>query len=964
MKSQMNMNARRMIVGIVSTLSTEDSTNEGYEWDDHFRLSLTKANLYDFNFVCYPIAGPKRATKFTALNSLEQQSLLNDSNPVRVDFSEFHIGSPENTNRVNGRISPWIDCDHPNVQFARYSTRQLDCAELPNADYLGVRSVLIEIRRRQNPNLIRVLRKWLWLKNSQLRFWIIFPSSIRLIEGAEAEDDIWTIWSDFRNALSNYSQRKLIVGIRFGREVDHEFQDNQRANRWIGEPLEVFWFNAQNFAFLHEMSDNVELDSSYDHFFRTHFFSDHQRCIISVDDANLQNILSGLRRAMMAAIEYNNRIFNRNSALDDLGIPFEKQIQRPLQPAENILSTAVYSTFEKHTGKYALYESAIFQASIDLYEDKICNTFKPLVVLIVGAGRGGIISAALRAEEHVNKIRNVKTKSWTIIAVERNPFAVLTLEHMNQRWNNRVQIVCADARDSVKLHSNIKHKADIFVSEMLGSFGCNELEPEVLKVAEREFCHKHSIIIPLSYSNFVEPIHSLNILQCINNRQPSYYERFYDLSEANLRIANKPTDQFYVVPLRRVCRFESGPQRCFTYVHPTKEDDLERDVEVQFDLPINADITAFAGYFDASLYKDIRFSTLPGRSNSASSSWFPALIPLRKPIRCPSGSRIKLRICRHSKTEGSWYEWQTKVEMNGQTVFLSEVQNQSGVHDFMRLPSIEQTEDPTLEKAEQSEILRASRKDDEFLHMFQLKLSDTIKNLCGDATWIRMYKYLPSMTNLFYHFATTMSGVQTLGEEYLGLIQVSSRSRVQLLAWWRSFLWCGIEAFGPQFVDRQLKNLKQKDEDYYQSKSVTDRTPIGRIVLSAILRQLSFSTIQNIHWAIFFLSTGTFYSVWKRALNIKYIGILFKIIGITVLLQYLLKITFAIRYDISRSLFRPSESVQSKLPPSSDTENGFYCDICLNSEDPVSSPCGHIYCYGCILFHSQHSGLDPLNYDR
>ncbi|KAI6214895.1 Peroxisome biogenesis factor 10 [Aphelenchoides besseyi] len=702
----MNLNTRQMIVGIVPTLSTADLAMESY--DDHFRLSLTEANLYDFNFVCYPIAGLRRAIKFTELNSLEQQSMFNDSTSVGVDLSDIHVGSPETVNRVNGRISPWIDCDHPNAQFARYSTQQLDSA-LPNADYLGVRSVLIEVRRRQNPNLIRVLRKWLWLKNSQLRFWIIFPSSIRLIEGAEAEDDIWTIWSDFRNALSNYSQRKLIVGVRFGSEVDHEFQDNHRAH--------------------------------------------------------------------------------------DLGVPFEKQIQRPLQPAENFLATTVYSTFEQHAGKYALYESAIFEASIDLYEDKICNTSKPLVIFIVGAGRGGIIHAALRAEERANKIRNVKTKSWTIIAVERNPFAVLTLEHMNQR-----------------------------------------------------------------------------------------------------QTASKPTDQLYVVPLRRVCQFESGPQRCFTYVHPTKEDALERDVEVQFDFPINADITAFAGYFDATLYKDIRFSTLPGRSNSASSK-----------------------------------QMQTY-------------------------------------RAEQSEILRASRKDDEFLHMFQLQLSDTVKNLCGDAMWIRMYKYLQSTTNLFYHFATTMSGVQTLGEEYLGLIQVSSRSRVQLPVWWRSFLWSGIEAFGPQFVDHQLKTLKQKDENYYQSKRVTDRTPIGRIVLSAILRQLSFSTLQNIHWAIFFLSTGTFYSVWKRALNIKYvtirpqtntkIGVLFKIIGITVLLQYLLKIAFAIRYDISRSLFRHSESVQSKLPPSSDTENGFYCDICLNSEDPVSSPCGHIYCYGCILFHSQHSGLD------
>ncbi|KAI6241529.1 RING-type domain-containing protein [Aphelenchoides fujianensis] len=147
----------------------------------------------------------------------------------------------------------------------------------------------------------------------------------------------------------------------------------------------------------------------------------------------------------------------------------------------------------------------------------------------------------------------------------------------------------------------------------------------------------------------------------------------------------------------------------------------------------------------------------------------------------------------------------------------------------------------------------------------------------------------------------------------------------------------------------QFSELIKKE--YYRKKTVADRTPIGRIVASALLRQLSFSTLRNVHWAIFFLSTGTFYSLWKRAVGIKYvtirpqtntkIAILFKIIGVTVLLQYVLKFVLAVRYDVLKSMRRQPWTPNPGRRQSTRT------------------PCGHLYCYGCILFHSEHSGLEP-----
>ncbi|AQK68355.1 Protein arginine N-methyltransferase 1.5 [Zea mays] len=48
-------------------------------------------------------------------------------------------------------------------------------------------------------------------------------------------------------------------------------------------------------------------------------------------------------------------------------------------------------------------------------------------------------------------------------------------------------------------------KADILVSELLGSFGDNELSPECLDGAQR-FLKPDGISIPSSYTSFIQPI--------------------------------------------------------------------------------------------------------------------------------------------------------------------------------------------------------------------------------------------------------------------------------------------------------------------------------------------------------------------------------------------------------------------------------------------------------------------------
>jgi hypothetical protein len=115
--------------------------------------------------------------------------------------------------------------------------------------------------------------------------------------------------------------------------------------------------------------------------------------------------------------------------------------------------------------------------------------------------------------------------------------------------------------------------------------------------------------------------------------------------------------------------------------------------------------------------------------------------------------------------------------------------------------------------------------------------------------------------------------VQTLGEEYLGLVQVSDQNDVRLSSFWQRIVWVLLESSGPLLVEQKLKEWKQKDELYYQKQTSTSRVPLMRIISSTLLRHLTFATIQRLHLAVFYLFASKFYSIWKRFAGIKYVTI-------------------------------------------------------------------------------------------
>lgn len=237
---------------------------------------------------------------------------------------------------------------------------------------------------------------------------------------------------------------------------------------------------------------------------------------------------------------------NSVSAMDQFGSGYQDYLQAPLQPLTVNLESITYEVFEKDPIKYEWYERATARALHDWIEQgkPTSNPDGRPMVAVVGAGRGPLVSRALKAASDVG----VDIDMW---ALEKNPNAFVLLQRHNEtKWENRVNLVRSDMRtwqgpqssqdlstirktfnidpeemesnstpsqaptvsgddqpgasSSLTLHRD-RYKIDILISELLGSFADNELSPECLDGVQHLLNPVHGISIPASYTAHLTP---------------------------------------------------------------------------------------------------------------------------------------------------------------------------------------------------------------------------------------------------------------------------------------------------------------------------------------------------------------------------------------------------------------------------------------------------------------------------
>lgn len=312
---------------------------------------------------------------------------------------------------------------------------------------------------------------------------------------------------------------------------------------------------------------------------------------------------------------------------------YEDYLQVPLQPLMDNLESCTYEIFEKDPIKYTEYQRAMYQALLDKVDDSEKNQ-KTVVLMVVGAGRGPLVRAAIAAARKAE--RKIK-----VYAVEKNPNAVVTLQALqDEMWGETVTVVSCDMRCW-----DAPEKADILVSELLGSFGDNELSPECLDGAQK-FLKDDGISIPSSYTSYIAPIQSAKLYSEV----------------AQMREKDKhPLTQFempYVVRLHNRTEL-AQPQPLFTFHHPNHEPviDNSRYEKRNFQIKYNCVLHGFAGYFQTILYKDITLSIVPENHSQGMFSWFPIFFPVKDPVYLVAGSELDVHFWRCVSRSNVWYEW-------------------------------------------------------------------------------------------------------------------------------------------------------------------------------------------------------------------------------------------------------------------------------------------------------------------
>uniref|UniRef100_A0A8C1TNV3 Protein arginine N-methyltransferase 5 n=1 Tax=Cyprinus carpio TaxID=7962 RepID=A0A8C1TNV3_CYPCA len=474
---------------------------------------------------------------------------------------------------IVGKLSPWIETDSELTTERRNSEAAL-VQELSFCAYLGLPAFMIPLRGPHCANLA---------------------------------------------TLCDYNKR-ICLAI----EIGEDLPSDTLIDKWLGEPIKaailptsIFLTNKKGFPVLSKA---------------------HQRIIFRLFKLEAQFIFTGENRhnekdlrSYLQYLEYLNQNRPAPNAYELFAKGYEDYLQSPLQPLMDNLESQTYEVFEKDPIKYSQYQQAVYRCLLDRVPEEQMET-NVQVLMVLGAGRGPLVNASLRAAKQAKR-------KLRVYAVEKNPNAVVTLENWKfEEWGDQVTVVSCDMREWTA-----PEKADIIVSELLGSFGDNELSPECLDGAQH-FLKDDGISIPCSYTSFLAPLSSSKLY----NEVRGCRERDKD-PECHFETP-------YVVRLHNFHQL-ADPKPCFTFVHPTTDMNNNRYQCLRFSIGCNSVLHGFAGYFEATLYKDVTLSIKPETHSPGMFSWFPILFPLKQPIPLCCGDNVSVRFWRCNNGKKVWYEW-------------------------------------------------------------------------------------------------------------------------------------------------------------------------------------------------------------------------------------------------------------------------------------------------------------------
>ncbi|KAF8357717.1 hypothetical protein PRIPAC_92712 [Pristionchus pacificus] len=271
--------------------------------------------------------------------------------------------------------------------------------------------------------------------------------------------------------------------------------------------------------------------------------------------------------------------------------------------------------------------------------------------------------------------------------------------------------------------------------------------------------------------------------------------------------------------------------------------------------------------------------------------------------------------------------------------------------------------------AEVGEIVRAQRRDEEAVREMEERMSSILNQLLSHRQWMRAVPYLAAASKTLYYSATLLSGSQTLGEEYVRLME-SSSPHPSTPSWARRALFVFLHVYAPIFVDRALAraetSLQSPETERFAGVDIR-KNRVARETLTRIVQWLrnSFSTsLHRLHIASFYIF-GAYYQLSRRMAGIRFVSFSpnsdLKSLKVYRWLGY---VTFA-ECALSFLLWAASESAKADErreerrkggKSTVDEEDGEQeneekypsCALCACARPPACPPCGHVACWTCL----------------
>ncbi|KAI1817622.1 protein arginine N-methyltransferase [Poronia punctata] len=653
--------------------------------------------------------------------------------------------------------SPWIDLCSPNRIIASIS-RQVLNLEVNYANFSGVRNIIIPGPRRDSAQVGngqgvaqygRAIQEAL-LIGTRVNLIVHLPmyrepgleekvaqlcdpseQHEKSVPAPEEEEDIdlfsvWDSWHVIRTTC-DYDSR-LFVALRIPRAMP----EKELQTRWFSEPLQYLTYSPSTFQI--NKAGHPSLSRYHQEMIHMYMRLKHAPYFLLCDvgpelkedpeaaqptdvtstteypslaDASATEMARSQDKAPghNAYLEYLHYVERQQKPYTGLELStlmnFQDWLQSPLQPLSDNLESVTYEVFEGDPVKYNQYEAAIAEALSEWDElKKPTSSPDGVVIAVAGSGRGPLVTRALQA----SKSTGVPVKVW---AIEKNPNAYVYLLRQNQKvWEERVTVVKTDMRAwkgpvtaSDDKGQPVYGKVDILVSELLGSFGDNELSPECLDGIQHVLAPDHGISIPSSYTAHLSPISTPRLFADIKSRGEQGDSNAFNTPWVVRLFALDFVAQH--VPGHR--RF----QQAWEFEHPLPQETMDtvaarrsggvvgggggsmaggvgandhnaRQCHLTFVCKSRGVVHGLAGYFEAVLYASqlemergestpmVELSILPDmidRKSKDMVSWFPIFFPLKQPLYFPPDSELEVSMWRQTDDGKVWYEWMVEAFM-------------------------------------------------------------------------------------------------------------------------------------------------------------------------------------------------------------------------------------------------------------------------------------------------------------